>query len=137
MLLDKEWTLEELGEVSSKYNQLYAFAYSLLPNLSASHRLHVITAYANLPWQGGYSTVNFFHHVFRLIPSGDQPQVTQITYASPGFIELAALIPACWAVSRIVTALANAIGQQTIPTITSVKACENANSVNCELTLRR
>ncbi|MFF3704988.1 hypothetical protein [Pseudomonas qingdaonensis] len=109
LLLDKEWTLEELGVVSSKYNQLYAFAYSLLPNLSASHRLHVITAYANLPWRGGYSTVNFFHHVFRLIPSGDQPQVTRITYASPGFIELAALIPACWAVSRIVTALANAI----------------------------
>ncbi|MBA6065948.1 hypothetical protein [Pseudomonas mosselii] len=109
LLLDKEWTLEDLGVVSKNYNQLYAFAYSLLPNLSAERQQQVVTAYANLPWRGGYSTVNFFHHVFRHIPSGYQPQVTRITYASPGFIELAALAAVCLSVSKIVTTVANSV----------------------------
>ncbi|WP_110972152.1 hypothetical protein [Pseudomonas huaxiensis] len=109
LLLDKEWTLEDLAVVSKNYNQLYAFAYSLLPHLSAYRQQQVMTAYANLPWRGGYSTVNFFHHVFRHIPFDHQPQVTRITYASPGFIELAAILAVCVTVSKIVTTVANSI----------------------------
>lgn len=109
LLLDHEWTLEDLGVVSRSYNQLYAFSYSLLPHLPASRRQEVMTAYANLPWRGGYSTVNFFFHVFRHIPADSRPQVTRITYASPGFIELAAIAAVCFTVSRIVTTVSNAL----------------------------
>lgn len=109
LLLDHDWTLEDLAVVSKSYNQLYAFSYSLLPHLPASRKREVITAYANLPWRGGYSTVNFFFHVFHHIPSDSRPQVTRITYASPGFIELAAIAAVCFSVSRIVTAVSNAL----------------------------
>ncbi|WEA18924.1 hypothetical protein [Pseudomonas juntendi] len=109
LLLDKEWKLEDLAVVSKNYNQLYAFAYSLQTNLSAFRQQQVVAAYANLPWRGGFSTVNFFTHVFRRIPPENQPRVTRITYASPGFIELAALATVCYTVSRIVTAVAHSI----------------------------
>ncbi|MBA6088585.1 hypothetical protein H4C81_06720 [Pseudomonas monteilii] len=109
LLLDKEWKLEDLAVVSKNYNQLYAFAYSLQTNLSAHNQQQVVTAYANLPWRGGFSTVHFFTHVFSRIPASNQPRVTRITYASPGFIELAALASVCFIVARIVTTVANSI----------------------------
>ena len=109
LLLDKEWQLEDFAVVSKNYNQLYAFAYSLQTNLSAHNQQQVVTAYANLPWRGGFSTVHFFNHVFSRIPAANQPRVTRITYASPGFIELAAIASVAFIVYRIVTAVANTI----------------------------
>ena len=109
LLLDKEWKLEDLAVVSKNYNQLYAFAYSLQTSLSAHSQQEVIAAYTNLPWRGGFSTVNFFTHVFQRIPYVNQPRVNRITYASPGFIELAALAAVCFTVSRIVTTVAHSI----------------------------
>lgn len=109
LLLDKEWTLENFGEVSKLYNQLYAFAYSLAPNLADRGDLEVELSYSNLPWRGGFSTVNFFHDVFRKIPEEYQPQVKRITYASPGFIELATLAGVAFTVYKIVGHIAGSI----------------------------
>jgi hypothetical protein len=108
--LDNRWELEELSRTSSAYTQLYSFFYSILPNTYENNEIRIL--YAHLPWRGGYSTVNFFYSVHKLIPSTHRPQIQRIHYASPGFIELAGVISVAslvaFAVSKVSTALTTA-----------------------------
>lgn len=108
--LDNRWELEELSRTSSAYTQLYSFFYSILPNAHENNEIRVL--YAHLPWRGGYSTVNFFHSVHKLIPPPNRPQIQRIQYASPGFIELAGVISVAslvaFAVAKVSTALSTA-----------------------------
>ncbi|MFA7944048.1 hypothetical protein ACEK06_16475 [Pseudomonas brenneri] len=102
LLLDGRWSLEELAATGRAYNQVYSFAYTLLPDLAQARLSEVRYVYANLPWRGGYSTVNFFFNIFKKIPHEAQPQIKQIKYASPGFIELAEILAVAIVVSRFV-----------------------------------
>jgi hypothetical protein len=106
--LDQRWELEELAETSRCFNQLYAFYYSTLPGIE--NRLEVRQAYANLPWRGGYSTVNFFFSLFSRMPPEWRPQIRRIQYASPGFIELAGLIIVAGMVAKSVEQIVRTLG---------------------------
>jgi hypothetical protein len=109
LLLDGRWALDELAATSKGYNQLYSFAYSLLPNLPTTRLSEVAHVYANLPWRGGFSTVNFFFNIFAKIPPTLRPQIVQIKYASPGFIELAELVAVAGLVARFVKTVCGAL----------------------------
>lgn len=53
-------------------------------------------------WRGGFSTVNFFNDLFHKIPREQRPEVRQIQYACPGFIELNELAEVAFFVGVIV-----------------------------------
>ena len=107
--LDGRWNLEDLSEATREYVQLYGFAYSLMSDLPSARREEIDHIYGKFPWQGGYSTVNFFNQLFHKIPPQLRPQVKRIQYASPGFIELTLLLAAAVTVSRIVKSVCSAI----------------------------
>lgn len=85
--LDGNWTLEELSEFPHNYSQVYAFKY-YLQLLKQFGRAVIDRTYRSYPWRGGYSAVNFYRRLKSVIPSVEQPQITSIYYASPGWIEL-------------------------------------------------
>ena len=107
--LDGRWNLEDLSEATREYVQLYGFAYSLMTDLPLARREEIEYIYGKFPWQGGYSTVNFFNQLFHKIPPRFRPQVKRIQYASPGFIELTLLLAAAATVARIVKSVCSAI----------------------------
>ncbi|XUO89019.1 hypothetical protein RVM26_07940 [Halomonas sp. KM072] len=107
--LDGRWSLEELSDATKDYVQLYGFAYSLMPDLPLARRAEIDYIYGKFPWQGGYSTVNFFNQLFHKIPSKFRPEVKRIQYASPGFIELTLLLAAATTVAAIVKAVCSSI----------------------------
>ena len=43
--------------------------------------------FARYPWRGGFSTTNFIGDLHALIPANDDVVISQIKYASPGFVE--------------------------------------------------
>ncbi len=108
--LDGRWSLEELSDITKDYIQLYGFAYSLVPNLPAARQEEIDYIYGKFPWQGGFSTVNFFNQLFHKIPHHLRPEVKKIQYASPGFIELAELLAVATVIAGIVTAVCKSIG---------------------------
>jgi len=63
-------------------------------------RLH--RAYALYPWAGGYSAVNFYNELERIIPRSGRPTVKAIVYSSPGYIDLALWIAAAVSTRRLV-----------------------------------
>ncbi|MCC5086435.1 hypothetical protein [Xanthomonas campestris] len=107
--LDGRWDLEDLSEMTREYVQLYGFAYSLMSELPSARREEIDYIYGKFPWQGGYSTVNFFNQIFHKIPQRLRPQLKRIQYASPGFIELTLLLAAAVTVSRIVKSVCSAV----------------------------
>jgi hypothetical protein len=111
LALDGQWSLEELSDTTKNYIQLYGFAYSLMPDLPLAHRSEIDYIYGKFPWQGGYSTVNFFNQLFHKIPPKFRPEVKRIQYASPGFIELTLILLAATTVAGIVKAVCSSINK--------------------------
>lgn len=109
LLLDGQWTLEELSKATRDYIHLYGFAYSLLSDLPQARKADIDYIYGKFPWRGGYSTVNFFNQLFHKIPPKFRPEVKRIQYASPGFIELAEILCAANIVANIVNTVCSSI----------------------------
>ena len=107
--LDGRWDFEDLTQVSREYIQLYGFAYSPLSTLSSARQGEIDYIYGKFPWRGGFSTVNFFHQLFHKIPTALRPKVRSIQYASPGFIELQAILAVAVIVAGIVAAVCKSI----------------------------
>lgn len=106
LLLDLNWSLEELSEVTHNYTRVYGFAFSLLGDLRGSEERKVQLVYNKFPWRGGYSTVHFFNNLFKGIPESGKPEIEEIKYASPGYIELAVILEAAIHVGVMVAAVA-------------------------------
>jgi len=106
LLLDLNWSLEELSEVTHNYTRVYGFAFSLLGDLRGIEERKVQLVYSKFPWRGGYSTVHFFNNLFKGIPENGKPEIEEIKYASPGHIELAVILEAAIHVGVMVAAVA-------------------------------
>jgi hypothetical protein len=107
--LDGRWNLEELSKTAKEYIQLYRFAYSLIPDIPDARREEIDYIYGKFPWRGGYSTVNFFTQIFHKIPSTHRPEIKQIQYGSPGFIELTEILAVAGIVAAIIKAVCSSI----------------------------
>jgi hypothetical protein len=92
LALDKDWEMQELASLSKLYTQCYSLVYSLSGFKIDSTDEVVIDwfqgAYAKYPWRGGFSTVNFYHALYKKLPYEARPQIKKIQYASPGYILL-------------------------------------------------
>ncbi len=86
--IDGEWFLEDLVLLPKVYSQLYAFSYTLYNLTRRSVYENAKNIFSRYPWRGGFSTVNFFKDLDRVIPSLHEPQVKELKYASPGHIRL-------------------------------------------------
>src|SRR4051812_42514362 len=89
--LDEKWSLVDLYEFPHAYTQVYAFIYSLTQTGRLSEAA-VSEIYRRHPWRGGYSAVNFYGDLYCAMEEDHQPMVNAIEYASPGFLEMAALV---------------------------------------------
>ena len=85
ILLDKDWSLEDLSYFCRLYFQNYSFFYCL-ENTNTSSKIPSILEKYEL--KSGVSYVNIYNIFKSNIPTKDKPQINQITYASPGFIDL-------------------------------------------------
>lgn len=86
--IDGRWGIEDLRKFSDLVQDAYAFVFALTGAGTKSTRQHMESLFRKYPWRGGFSSVNFFDDLYRLIPSPERAQVKRIKYASPGFIEL-------------------------------------------------
>lgn len=83
-----------VSDMTHVYGELYVASCFLLGAHPAAYH-HPLSRYDateagrySYPWKGGYSTVNFFRSLGGSLPLRYRSEVLEISYASPGFIEL-------------------------------------------------
>ena len=89
--IEGRWEIRDLYLFPHRYAEIYSFLYALAAaeKTEASLFAHAFKRY---PWRGGYSAVNFYDELYGAIPREERPQIKSIEYASPGYIELGAVI---------------------------------------------
>lgn len=100
--IDGEWEIRDLYDFPHRYAEVYSFLYALdaAENHENSPYRHMFRRY---PWQGGYSAVNFYDELYTAIPQEHRPRVWSIRYASPGFIEIGAVVVLLTQIEAILT----------------------------------
>jgi len=97
--LDGQWDLEDLASFPHTYSQVYSLLYSLQAPVSSAdsfavkyreeeHVERLKYTYTAFPWKGGWSAVDFYESLYRLVPRDDRPYIKSIRYSSPGLLEL-------------------------------------------------
>lgn len=105
-----DWDLEMISEVTHAYVQVYSAGCFLLDSRPAiALGENTESGRYSYPWRGGYSAVNFFRSIYAQLPQRYRPEVLEIRYASPGFIELLGYSLAISLVVRTVTVNATRI----------------------------
>tara|TARA_R110002060_G_scaffold66339_1_gene75166 strand:+ start:66 stop:683 length:618 start_codon:yes stop_codon:yes gene_type:complete len=99
--LDERWSLEDFSVFSKQYIQIYGFFFALR-KISESN---ISLEYERMPWLGGASVVHFFNGMKSHIHLTHLPEVKRIQYASPGFIELTALVEVAEDIRNLVLAI--------------------------------
>ena len=82
------------------------FIYCLDLNVHPRDRDHIDKAFAGYPWRGGYSYVNIYTVLQNQVPPRDRPEVKAISYASPGWLDLALNVDVAIPVAKSVGILA-------------------------------
>jgi hypothetical protein len=100
--IEGKWDIRDLYVFPSRYAQIYSFLYALSTVKNPKDNLF-IEASESPPWEGGFSTVNFYGKIYRLIPEEERPQIKRLEYASPGFIEISAVVLIVTQIDRILT----------------------------------
>ncbi|MBO1257147.1 hypothetical protein J3L16_15805 [Alteromonas sp. 5E99-2] len=88
ILLDGEWSLEDLMNFSRIYFQNYSFLYCLEHKAIGIAPTRMESVLKNYELRHGLSYVNIYD-IFRThIPKEDKPQINSMQYASPGWLDL-------------------------------------------------
>ena len=98
--LDGEWTLKDFTDFFHLYGEVYSLCFLLTtaPNLPD----RFAAALVRYPWKGGYSAVNFYDDIYGMLGRANRPGVKSIRYASPGLLELSAVVIVATNLRRIV-----------------------------------
>ena len=88
ILMDERWELEDLYTFPYTYSQVHAFIYNLDFELDDNKEKRIDYSLMTYPWRGGYSYTNIYRVLNNLIPDEEKPKISEIKYASPGWIEL-------------------------------------------------
>lgn len=107
--IDGVWFLEDLYVFPRTYEQVYFLMFSLLPHDDEEIQEKIKYAYSQFPWKGGYSAVNFYNKLKYTTPRKQRPQIISMQYASPGWIELTAIVGVALIVEKLVVSLSNSI----------------------------
>jgi len=107
--VEGDWSLEDFYIFSRTFEQIYYFSCSLRNSDDPFKRERIERTYAGFPWQGGYSSVNFFNSLKYIVDNPDRPKIISILYSSPGWIELSLLIAGALSVERLISSVANSV----------------------------
>lgn len=99
--IDGDWTLVDFYKFPHVYSQVYSLLYSL-QFFEQVDKKRLEATYQSFPWAGGFSAVNFYNGLYRLIPKTYKPVVVSIRYSSPGWIELSLAIGVAIGLKQIV-----------------------------------
>jgi len=86
--MDGRWNLNDLYELPHAYLQVYAFAYAFDTDLPSQDEDRINYALKSYPWGGGYSIVNIYSVLQSQVGPRFKPEIKEIRYASPGWIDL-------------------------------------------------
>ncbi len=89
VLLDGQWSLEDLTNFSRVYSQCYAFLYCLDTEAVDIASSRIGSALHSLELRGGLSYVNVYDIFKSHVEKQHRPQIKSIQYASPGWLDLA------------------------------------------------
>ncbi len=103
--MEGRWDLADLYEFPHAYEQCYSFIYCFDAETAPANPQNIVLALRALPWKGGYSYVNIYFALRREIKWRDRPRVSEIKYASPGWIELALNLGVAIEVAKAVAAI--------------------------------
>lgn len=101
ILLDgEEIYMDDLATIPKVYQQLYSFHYGLdhLDRAAIQNRLRS----AMNDWTSGMSAVNLFSGLKNLTPSVHRARVSELKYASPGFVKLDLLKTVASEIAKVV-----------------------------------
>ncbi len=102
--IDGDWDINDLYIFSKNYEQVYYALFSLYTHNEETER-RIRGAYAGLPWQGGYSAVNFYEQLKYTTPHKNRPKIITMQYASPGWFELSMIIGVAVSIKQVVGAI--------------------------------
>lgn len=103
--IDGAWDFITLRDFPKSYLQTYSFLYSLKGHHTLSQEQRIFDAYNKYPWAGGYSAVNFYNYLIFTIPKEKRLKINSISYSSPGWIELSAVVGLAVSIKLIVSAI--------------------------------
>ncbi|MFA6068110.1 MAG: hypothetical protein WC810_05995 [Janthinobacterium sp.] len=88
--IDGNWFIKDLDNFSNVYSQIYSFFYCTKPQFmtdigSKVHR------FLQSPWKGGFSRVNLFEALQKMVPAIHDLKIHSMAYASPGDITIEAM----------------------------------------------
>lgn len=86
--IDGRWGIDDLRRFSDLVQDCYAFVFALSGVGPATAKQGIAGLFRRYPWRGGFSSVNFFDDLYKLIPASERADIRSIQYASPGTIEL-------------------------------------------------
>lgn len=104
--LDERWSLEDFSTFSKQYIQVYGFFFALRKLSETDSTME----FERMPWLGGASVVHFFTGMKNHIHPDFLPNVQKIQYASPGFMELSALVEVAEDIKNLVLAICASVG---------------------------
>lgn len=103
--LDEKWSLEDFSVFSKQYIQIYGFFYGLRLIEETNSNVE----FERMPWLGGGSVVNFFLAMKNHVHPDLLPNVHRIQYASPGVMELSALVEVAGDIKELVIAICTSL----------------------------
>jgi hypothetical protein len=107
--IEGDWSLEDFYVFGRTFEQIYFFSNSVIPVEDSFEQERLQRAYEGFPWQGGYSSVNFFNNIKYIVAQRDRPTIVSIHYGSPGWLELSLWIGVALAVERLIKTVASSI----------------------------
>ena len=120
--MNGRWSLKDLYELPHAYLQVYAFAYAFDTNLPSQDAERINFALESYPWGGGYSVVNIYAVLQNQVGPRFRPEIKEIRYASPGWIDLFLhLHPAIKIAGAVATIATSAAG--TIKAYSAIQDC--------------
>ena len=86
--IDGRWGIEDMSRFSDLIQDSYAFVYALIGKGTSATKWKMGALFNRYPWRGGFSSVNFFNDLYKLIPINERAEIRSIKYASPGTIRM-------------------------------------------------
>jgi len=103
ILLDENWSLEDLTEFLRLYFQNYSFVYCLETSNTNEVQVNLTAILHDYELREGLSYVNIYEVFKRVIPGVDKPKIKSMKYNSPGWFELALDIKTALAVAGAIS----------------------------------
>jgi hypothetical protein len=105
VMMEGRWDLVDLYALPHAFEQCYSFIYCFDAEVTPISADRISYALREYPWRGGYSYINIYSVLRTQINWRDRPRVSEIKYASPGWLELALNFEVAVQVAKAVAAI--------------------------------